>query len=67
MIPPAAEDDPRCVHCGNTDLTWVTDPAPDLCAACASKGLWSVMWGPHRAEEYRALLLRLSEKRIKSE
>lgn len=35
------EADPQCVHCGEQQLTWVNDPAPDLCADCASRGLRS--------------------------
>ena len=59
------EDEPQCVHCGCTDITWVDDPAPDLCADCAARGLWSAMWGPTRADEYKALVLRL-QQRLKS-
>lgn len=64
MMPTVIEEAaPRCVHCGDEDLNWVKDPAPDLCATCASNGLWSEMWGPDRAAEYRELLRTISVER----
>lgn len=57
-----SEANPYCVHCGDTSLTWIADPAPDLCAGCAAAGLWSAMWGPDRAAEYKALIRRLNQR-----
>lgn len=58
--PDVEQDNPQCIHCA-AYVHWTTDLSPDLCKACAGRGLLSPMWDADQAARHAASQQRLAE------